>query len=178
MIRFREISLEGGEIRIRPLREDMGAAMALVRKHRDRVYDLEIKEHREKRSLDANAKFWALCGELSAAVRVPAKEIYQQYIRDIGGNYEIVPVKEDHIKDWNRVWCSGHEGRQTEDMGPCRSLHGYHNIKSYISSSDYDSKQMSRLLDLLIQDCKQVGIETLSEREKSLLIDDWGENYG
>lgn len=166
--------MEGGWLMVKPVYEDRGKAMGIVRKHKDKLYDIEVKEHREKRSLDANAMAWKLLGELSAVMRVPSEEIYRDYIRDVGGNYEIVPVKEDHIKDWDRIWCAGHYGRSTVDMGECRTIPGYHNIKSYIGSSDYDVSQMSRLLELIIQDCKQVGIETLSERERSLLLDEWG----
>lgn len=173
-ISFREVKMEGGWLMVKPVYEDRGKAMGIVRKHKDKLYDIEVKEHREKRSLDANAMAWKLLGELSAVMRVPSEEIYRDYIRDVGGNYEIVPVKEDHIKDWDRIWCAGHYGRSTVDMGECRTIPGYHNIKSYIGSSDYDVSQMSRLLELIIQDCKQVGIETLSERERSLLLDEWG----
>lgn len=140
-----------------------------------KAYEVDIKEHREKRSLDANAMAWKLLGDLSVATRVPPEEMYRNYIRDVGGNYEIVPVREDHIEDWNNVWCSGHYGRSTEDMGECRKIPGYHYIKSYIGSSDYDTRQMSRLLDLIINDCKDFGIDVMTEREKNLLIDEWGQ---
>ncbi len=172
-IRFREAVLESGWFKIKPDREDLGLAMAFIRNKKDRLYELEMKEHRKKRSKDANAKAWALLSDLAAVLKIPSKEIYRGYIRDIGDVYEIVPVRTEHIKDWERIWCSGHIGRSIEDMGECRTFPGYHNIKSYIGSSDYDTKQMARLLDLIIQDCKQLGIETLSEREKSLLLEDW-----
>ena len=60
-------------------------------------------------------------------------------------------------------------------MGPCRlqDLRGYHNLKMYRGSSEYDTPTFSRLLDLVIQDCRQLGIETMSEREKSLLLEEW-----
>lgn len=173
-ISFREIKLEGGCLIIRPEKQDLGKAMALVRKHKNKLYNLEVKEYRKKRSLDANAMAWKLLGELSAVMRIPPEDIYREYIRDVGDNYEIVPVKKDHIKDWNRIWCEGHYGRSTVDMGECRTIPGYHYIKSYIGSSDYDTSQMSRLLDLIITDCKQVGIDVMSEREKSLLLEEWG----
>ncbi len=173
-ISFREIKLEGGWLMVKPEKADLGKAMALVRKHKDKLYNLEVKEHRKKRSLNANAMAWKLLGELSAVMRVSSEEIYREYIRDVGDNYEIVPVKKDHIKDWDRIWCEGHYGRYTVDMGECRTIPGYHYIKSYIGSSDYDTAQMSRLLDLIITDCKQVGIDVMSEREKSLLLEEWG----
>lgn len=173
-IPFRNARMETGQLIIDIPPEHRGMVMHFLRSKKDRVYDLAIKEHRKKRSLDANAMAWKLLGELSAVMRIPPEEIYRDYIRDVGDNYEIVPVKKDHIKDWDRIWCAGHHGRSTVDMGECRTIPGYHSIKSYIGSSDYDTVQMSRLLELIIQDCKQVGIETLSERERSLLIDEWG----
>ena len=173
-ISFQTVKLEAGWLMIKPEPQDMGKAMAIVRKHKNRLYDLEVKEHREKRSLDANAMAWKLLGELSAVMRIPPDEIYREYIRDVGDNYEIVPVKEDHIKDWDRIWCGDHYGRATVDMGECRTIPGYHYIKSYIGSSDYDTYQMSRLLDLIITDCKQVGIDVMSERERSILLEEWG----
>ena len=57
MIRFREAKLEAGWLMVRPMREDLGSAMAFIRKMKDRVYAVEPKEHRQKRSLDANAYF-------------------------------------------------------------------------------------------------------------------------
>ncbi len=139
-----------------------------------KVYEASIREHRKKRSLDANAMAWKLLGDLSAVTKIPPMEIYRNYIRDVGGNYEIVPVREDRIGEWDRIWCSGHYGRSTEDIGECRTIDGYHYIKSYIGSSDYTTAQMSRLLDLIIDDCRALGINVMSEQEKSLLIDDWG----
>ena len=139
-----------------------------------KVYEADLKEHRKKRSLDANAMAWKILGELSVVTRVSPEEMYRNYIRDVGGNYEIVPVREDHIDDWNKVWCSGHYGRSTEDIGECRTIPGYHYIKSYIGSSDYDTAQMSRLLDLIIDDCKTFGVPVMTEQERSLLLDDWG----
>ena len=141
-------------------------------------YDVEVKEHRKKRSLDANAYCWVLIGKLAAKLRISPNEVYRQYIQDIGGNYTIVPVKEDRADHWERIWCSGHVGRMVKDLGPCRTLDGYHNIMSYIGSSDYDTAQMSRLIDLIVQDCKEQGIETLSEEKLAAMNEEWGGRYG
>ena len=144
----------------------------------NKKYDVDIKEHREKRSLDANAYCWVLIGKLAAKLRVPPNEVYRQYIQDIGGNYTIVPVKEDRIDHWERIWCSGHVGRMVKDLGPCRTLDGYHNMMSYIGSSDYDTTQMSHLIDLIVQDCKAQGIETLTPDKLDAMKVKWGEAYG
>lgn len=62
-----------------------------------------------------------------------------------------------------------------EDLGPCRNIKGYHNIRSYISSSDYDTAQMSRLIDLVAEDCRENGIETMTPQQLDALKSRWGE---
>lgn len=137
-------------------------------------YDVEAKPHRERRSLDANAYFWVLAGKLSAVMQIPPNDVYKQYIPNVGGNYEVIPVREDRIEHWDRIWCSGHVGRCTDDLGPCRNTPGYNYIRSYFSSSDYDTAQMSRLIDLIVQDCKDQGIETLTPAELERMKGEWG----
>lgn len=141
-------------------------------------YVAEIKRYRPRRSLDANNLAWKLLGELSAVLRIPDVELYREYVKDVGGNYTIVPIREDLLEEWDHLWCEGHYGRMTVDMGECRNTPGYHNVKTYKGSSDYDTAQMSRLLDLIIEDCKQNGIDVLTERERSLLLEEWGKKDG
>lgn len=137
--------------------------------------DVTVKKYRKKRSLDANAYFWVLVNRLADKLKIEPEGIYRTYIPDIGGGYEVVPVREDRIDAWEKVWCSGHIGRMIEDMGPCRNIKGYHNIRSYISSSDYDTTQMSQLIELVVADCKENGIETMTPRELDALVSRWGE---
>lgn len=172
-ITFRTAKMEIGQFIIDIPTEQRGAVMRFLRSKRDKLYVLAIKEYRPKRSLDANAKLWALLGEMSSMLHIPPEEIYQGYIPDVGGNYWICPVKPADIQKMSEDWCRGHIGRMVDDLGPCMShdLKDYHNLKLYRGSSEYDCATFSRLLDLVMQDCRQLGIETLSEREKSLLLE-------
>ena len=72
---FTEAKLEAGWLMIKPTRDDMGKAMAIVRKMKPKAYDLTVKEHREKRSLDANAYAWVLIGKLADAMRLSPTEV-------------------------------------------------------------------------------------------------------
>lgn len=175
-ISFREVKLEGGWLMVKPVREDLGKAMAIIRKHKDKLYNFEVKEHRKKRSLDANAKLWALINEMAVILRLPPEEIYQGYIPDVGNNFKFIPALPEEVEEWTTDWCKGHIGRMVEDIGPCRTteLKGYRLLKMYRGSSEYDVPTFSRLLDLVLQDCRNLGIETMSERERSLLLEEWG----
>lgn len=176
-ISFREVKLEGGWLMVKPEREDLGKAMALVRKHKDKLYDLEVKEHRKKRSLDANAYCWVLINKLADVMRIPPVEVYRQAIQDISGNNEILPVKEDAVEQFKLAWSSHGIGWICRDMGKSK-LHGYRNLMVYYGSSVYTSSQMNALIENLVQDCKALDIDVMTERERSLLLEEWaGKGY-
>lgn len=146
--------------------------MRFLRTKKDRAYDLTIKEHRKKRSLDANAYFWELVGQLADVLRITPKEIYRQAIQNIGGNYEVVPIKEEAVNRFKEIWENQGIGWPCIDMGPSK-LTGYRNLRAYYGSSTYDTRQMSMLIDNIVQDCKAVGIETRSREDIDSLLGGW-----
>lgn len=162
--------MECGWLMVKPAREDLGKAMAIVRNHKDKLYDLEIKEHRQKRSLDANAYSWVLINKIADALRLTPKEVYRQAIQDIAGNHEIVPIKTEAADKFKQVWESQGLGWPCVDIGRSK-IDGYRNMKAYYGSSTYDTRQMSLLIDHLIQDCKALDIETLPPDKLALLLE-------
>ena len=170
-ISFREVKLEGGWLMVKPEREDLGKAMSIVRKHKDRLYDLEVKEHRKKRSLDANAYCWALINKLADVMRIEPVEVYRQAIQDISGNSEVIPIKEEAVEQFKQAWSHNGIGWLCRDMGKSK-LQGYRNLMVYYGSSVYNTKQMSVLIDHLIQDCKALEIETLPPDKLALLMEE------
>ena len=171
-IAFREVKLEGGWLMVRPERADLGKAMAVVRKHKDRLYDLEVKEHRKKRSLDANAYAWTLVNKLADVMRIPPTEVYRQAIQDISGNSEVIPIKDEAVEQFKQAWSHNGIGWLCRDMGKSK-IPGYRNLMVYYGSSVYDSKQMSQLIDNLVQDCKALDIETMTPDKLALLMEGW-----
>ena len=120
---------------------------------------IKAEKFRDKRSLDANAFCWTLLHKLAVKVGRKAEDIYRDYIKDFGV-CEIVPIREDAIKRWESIWKSKGYGWITEDMGACRNTKGYHNIKCFYGSSSYTTLEMSQLIDAIVQDCKEQGIDT------------------
>jgi hypothetical protein len=131
-------------------------------------YTANLKKYVSKRSLDQNAYFWKLCGELSVAVSTPPEEIYRELIKDIGGNHEIIPVKAEAVETWVRNWQSHGIGWVCDVVGESK-LEGYVNVRCYYGSSVYDTRQMKRLLDLVIAECKEIGINTMTPEELARL---------
>lgn len=169
---FTEAKLEAGWLMLKPLSVDLGKAMAIVRKMKPKVYDLTVREHRKKRSLDANAYAWVLIGKLADVMRIPPTIVYKNAIQNIGGNYEVIPIREEAAEKFKEIWQKQGLGWPCVDMGPSK-ISGYRNLRAYYGSSTYDTRQMSMLIDSLIQDCKALDIETLSEEKLSAMMEGW-----
>lgn len=172
-ISFRDIKLEGGCLVIRPEREDLGKAMSILRKRKEgKLYDLEVKEHRKKRSLDANAYCWVLINKIADALRITPVEIYRQAILNVAGNYEVIPIKEEAAEHFKQVWQAQGLGWPCVDMGKSK-LDGYRNLRAYYGSSTYSTSQMAQLIENLLQDCRALDIEVKSEEEIASLMGAW-----
>ena len=143
-----------------------------IEKHKGGHVDLCIKKFRKGRSLDANAYYWTLCDKLAPFVNLSKEEIYRNHIKNIGGNNDMVCVQNKGVENLCSGWQKNGIGWVTETM-PSK-LEGCTNVVLYYGSSTYDTAQMSRLIDLCVQDCKAVGIETMTPAELEALVERWG----
>ena len=171
-ISFREVKLEGGWLMVKPEREDLGKAMSIVRNHKDRLYDLEVKEHKKKRSLDANAYAWVMISKLAEKLNIPKTDIYRSAIKEIGGNSDVVCIQDKAVDSLCDGWQRNGIGWLTERF-PSK-LDGCTNVTLYYGSSTYDTAQMSRLINIIVEECRQLGIETKSKEEVESLLKAWG----
>ncbi len=133
---------------------------------------IEIKQYRERRSLDANAYFWVLCDKLAERLHKGKTEIYREYIKDIGGVSETVCVKNAAVKRLCEGWSKNGIGWQTETFES--KLEGCTNVVLYYGSSTFSTAQMSALLDLVIQDCHDQGIVTETPNQIAEMKARWG----
>ena len=133
--------------------------------------DITVKKHRKKRSLDANAYAWVLIGTIAEAMHIDRKDVYREAIRAIGGNHEIVCVQNKAVESLCNGWQSLGLGWQTDTM-PSK-LKDCTTVFLYYGSSTYDTKQMSLLIDHLVQDAKELGLETLPPKELEVLLEQY-----
>lgn len=120
--------------------------------------DIDLKKHKEKRSLDANAYCWVLIHKLAEKLRIPAVEIYRDAVKNIGGNNETVCVQDKAVETLTKGWARNGIGWVT-DTFPSK-IEGCTNVILYYGSSEYDVEQMKRLTDIIKQECEAQGIET------------------
>ena len=133
---------------------------------------VEIKQQRPKRSLDSNGYCWALIDKLAAKLGRTKAEIYREAIRSIGGVSETVCVRDIAVDKLIDGWQHNGLGWFADTM-PSK-IKGCTNVVLYYGSSTYDSRQMSALIDAIVQDCKAVGIETLTPEKLAALSAAWG----
>lgn len=140
---------------------------------RESDVDVTVKKHRKKRSLDANAYAWVLLDKLAAHYGVAREMVYRQEIQSIGGVSEVLCLRENAAATFCRSWERNGIGWMT-DTGPSK-LKGCVNVTVWYGSSVYDTEQMARLIDAIVQDCRDAGIETMTPRELDALVSRWGE---
>jgi hypothetical protein len=134
---------------------------------------LKFKKWREKRSLDANAYMWVLLGKIAEHenIKSTAEELYKKYIKNVGV-YEIMPIKTIAVHAYINRWEQNGKGWFCEVLGESK-LAGYTNVITYFGSSSYDTKEMSRLLEEIITDAKELGIDTLTPKQKAEMLASW-----
>lgn len=138
---------------------------------KDTIYDVKIQKHRKKRSLNANSYCWVLLGEISKIMRIPKDEIYRNIIKQLG-KYEILPIKNEAVDTFIKAWTSKGLGWICEILGDSK-LDGYTNVVAYYGSSVYNTKEMSILLDGIVQEAKNLDIKTKEDLEIERMLEEW-----
>ncbi|MBR0085669.1 MAG: hypothetical protein IJL97_03870 [Lachnospiraceae bacterium] len=137
----------------------------------DADYDIEIKKRRKRRSLDANAYMWVLADRISQAINSTAAEVYRKAVHEVG-TFHYGAFREKDVPIAVRMWTQNGVGWIAE-VEPC-SIPGCKNVKFYHGSSSYDSRQMSRLIDYLVEEAKELDIETMTPDELARMKSMWG----
>lgn len=133
--------------------------------------EYSLSPAKKRRSLDANAYCWVLTDKIAAATGITKSEVYRAAIREIGGNSDAVRARADAADALCAAWEGRGLGWQT-DVLPS-TVPGFVNIILYYGSSTYDTGQMSRLIDNLVQDAQALGIETLSPEKLAGMMEAW-----
>ena len=144
--------------------------------------DVKIKQHREKRSLDANAYYWCLLTKLAKVHGWTNAETHNRLLRRYG---QIERVDGELIA----VYLPDTDKTETEILSKIE----YHLMplpktivtkgetkRVYImlrGSSTYNTEEMARLIQGLIQDCRDSEIpdsEIMSPFERKRLCEQYG----
>ena len=135
---------------------------------KDKVYSCEIKEFKAKRTRDANAALWEMLSKMAAALHTTKDELYLEVLERYGVFTHVVvkPNVADRVKqEWKTV----------RELGEV-TINGKVGVQlqCFFGSSTYNSKEFSTLLEGVIQEAKEIGIDFISREEQARMIAEWG----
>lgn len=136
---------------------------------------IEAKKHREKRSLDANALLWACIGDIAKAMTPPADkwDVYLDMLKNYG-KYTYICVKPNVVEAMKAQW------RECEVLGEV-DINGQKSVQMlcYFGSSTLNTKEFSDLLEGVIYEMEQVGLQPPPTKDMRRALEQWEQQkYG
>ena len=150
--------------------------VSLFYRLRDHELEIDIRKVEGKhRSKDANAFCWSLCTLIGNSLRppLPKEEVYRRAIREVG-EYEPLPIRADAVDTFQRRWSQKGSGWFAEVIDDSK-IPGYKLVFAYYGSSTYDTGTMSRLIDYLLDEAKQMQLPIPASKEHEEIIKAWKE---
>ena len=145
---------------------DIQALREVIDKGKELV--VEVKTYRKHRSLDSNAYMWLLLGDIAQAIKTSKDEVYLQML-DRYGVYTHIVVKPEIVERVKTEWKTVRELGEVIINGKAGIQ-----LQCYFGSSTYTNLEMCKLLDGVISECKELGVETATPRELDIINSSWG----
>ena len=125
----------------------------------------ELKEYKEKRSLNANNYYWQLVTELGNVLGMDKEWLHFLLLQKYGQSEMISVVADVDMKNYLKYYAEAGES----------VLNGkaFKHYKVYKGSSEMNSKEMSILINGLVEECHIQGIETKTPAEINSLLERW-----
>ena len=158
------------------IRTDLGALEEELKGYGEKDLTIKLSAYSPKRSLNANAYFHTLCREIGKKLERTETYIKNGMIATYGqfdlmenGDKWIIKTNLDILKMWEQ------ETIHTKPMGVKQEngadVYFYAVMRP---SHTYTVKEMSQLIDGTVQDAKDLGIPTISDKEMEKLLNAWG----
>lgn len=125
--------------------------------------DLTAVKHRNKRSLDANAYLWVLCDKIAKKIDSDRERVYVMELERYG-QFEDVSIRTDAVEEFRRHFKYT-DARYTGD--------GWTVVRVFYGSSGYNTEEMSELIDGVVNDAEDLGIETMTPEEIAHMNSVW-----
>ena len=131
----------------------------------EEILDIEVKKHRNKRSINANNYLWVLINQLGNILNISKEECYLKMLKRYGQS-ELVSIKSNiNINGYFKYY----EVAGTTLLNSKEFTH----YRIYKGSSEYNNKEMAILLDGVVRECETLGIETFTPSELEALKNSW-----
>ena len=147
----------------------------------DEIYDamafkkplvLKIEKVKKRRSLDANSYMWVLCDEIAKVIRSTKEDVYKKAIHEVGV-FKDLPISDMAVMDWITKWEAAGLGWFSDTVRESK-LEGYTIVRSYYGTSVYNSQEMARIVDYIVDEAQGLGIDTRTPDEIEEMKQKWG----
>jgi hypothetical protein len=131
----------------------------------------EVKQYRQRRSLDANSYCWVIISKIVDVIRTNKDDLYIEMLKRYGQREpKLISVVSDAVDIIYRA-TQNHccEVGESELNGKV-----FKHLAILIGSSQYDSKSMAVLIDGIVSEAKELDIETMPPAELAGLKEEWG----
>lgn len=135
--------------------------------HLEEKLSFKIDKYKEKRSLNANNYAWKIMTEIGNILRLSKEDVYFIMLKRYGQS-EMISVL-SHIPIENYVKYCEKAGETTLNGKP------FTHYKVYKGSSEFDKREMSIFIDGIVDEAKDLGIDTKTPDEIARLKSLWGE---
>ncbi len=129
--------------------------------------EFEIKEYKPKRSRNSNNYAWSLITKIADVLRLDKEEVYLDMLKHYGQSEMVSVLSEIDVKGYFKYY---------EKVGET-VLNGkeFSHYKIFKGSSEYNSKEMAIFIDGVVQEAKQLDIDTITPVELDKLKQMWKE---
>lgn len=159
-------------ITIEGSRMDTAAALRLAKADE---LDVEVRKHRKGRSLDANAYYWKLVSDLAEALHVSKPYLHNHLLRrygqveTVGGKVAYVSIPDAYEAQKEVDESQAYHLKPTSKVA-VKDGTAYRTYVLLKGSSRYDTREMAALIDGLVSECKEAGLETLPPEELERMV--------
>ena len=141
---------------------------ACLHKKPEQLFTADIDRFSQSRSLDANSYMWVLLDKIARAIESTKEEVYQEIVKRVGV-WDIFPIKDIAVDDFIKRWNAQGIAYYAERLDNSK-LQGYIKVMCYYGSSCYTRAEMARLINEIITQAKELGIETITPAEKERML--------
>ena len=147
----------------------------------EKLYD--IKEHKERRSLDSNSYYWVLVSKLSQKLRISAARVHNTMLRDVApvflidGRVACQAIPDTDEAENQVLESSTYHLRPTSETFEGNKGTVYRWYKILRGSSTFNREEMSALIDRIVAECKEQDIETATPEELARMADLWSKRH-
>ena len=138
---------------------------------KDAELEVSIDKYREPRSKDANAYAWVMIHKIAAKMREEPIVTYRKLIKNFSIKTRVVCVQVEDAEKEIGDFVKGHMGRMV-DVGESK-LPGCVVLHKKYGSSSFNREQMSAFIEIIKEQCRELGIETRSDEEIRSMLEEW-----